>query len=174
MIVRRRVGVAISAVALLGCSPTLDWRDVRPDGAGLRALFPCKPGSHEREVREAGQSLRMSMYACEAGGATFALGFADTGSAAMAASTLAHWKSAAQRNVQGELREDKPIEMVGVDPSARAARVSLRGRAPGGDAVDVELLLFSRQGMVYQATVFGRRLEPEALDTFFSALKFDA
>ena len=40
--------------ALIACSPTLDWREARPEGSGVAALFPCRPDQHERTVRIAG------------------------------------------------------------------------------------------------------------------------
>ena len=32
------------------CTPTLDWREVRPEASGLVALFPCKPDRHARRA----------------------------------------------------------------------------------------------------------------------------
>ena len=36
------------AAALAGCSPALDWREVRLEAAPLKTMLPCKP---ERESR---------------------------------------------------------------------------------------------------------------------------
>ena len=40
-----------ACVALVACSPALDWREVRPSGTRLLAMFPCKAGAQQRSVR---------------------------------------------------------------------------------------------------------------------------
>ena len=53
----RSVTVGVGGLALsglVGCTPALDWREVRPV-AGVVALFPCKPTSLTRELRLAGE-----------------------------------------------------------------------------------------------------------------------
>ena len=49
--------LAAATLALTACSPALDWRQVRPDDAGVEAMFPCKPLSHARTVPLAGQPI---------------------------------------------------------------------------------------------------------------------
>jgi len=40
----RLAAVLMTAMALLAaCSPTLNWREVRPEGTRLALLLPCKP-----------------------------------------------------------------------------------------------------------------------------------
>ena len=41
--------VAVTA-ALLACSPTFNWREVRLESTGLKAMFPCKPDHATRNV----------------------------------------------------------------------------------------------------------------------------
>jgi hypothetical protein len=62
--------IALSML-LAACSPALNWREVRPDTADVRALLPCKPDHAAREVQLAGASHSMEMLGCEAAGATF-------------------------------------------------------------------------------------------------------
>ena len=59
--------VGAGALAVAGCSPALDWREVRPEGSQARALFPCKPASHARTVSLAARRVELTMYACAAG-----------------------------------------------------------------------------------------------------------
>lgn len=71
-----RLGVA-GVLALLGlsaCSPTFNWREVRPPGYSLTALWPCKPETAQRTIRLEGSAVELTMLSCEAGGVTFALG----------------------------------------------------------------------------------------------------
>lgn len=59
-----------------GCSPTHNWRQVRPEGAPLVALMPCKPERAEREVPLLGPGqpvVRLQMMSCEVQGRTYAV-----------------------------------------------------------------------------------------------------
>jgi hypothetical protein len=62
--------IALSLL-LAACSPTLNWREVQLDTAGVQALLPCKPDHAVREVQLAGATHSMEMLGCEAAGATF-------------------------------------------------------------------------------------------------------
>jgi hypothetical protein len=67
------------AAAVAGCSPALDWRETRLKGPGLEATFPCRPVGQARQVELAGRLVAMQLDGCEAGGRTFAVGWADVG-----------------------------------------------------------------------------------------------
>ncbi|MBE0548915.1 MAG: hypothetical protein IH627_14965, partial [Rubrivivax sp.] len=56
--------VCAAAFLLAACSPTLDWRDVRPAGSGVTLLMPCKPVVQERSLPLAGAPVRLSLQAC--------------------------------------------------------------------------------------------------------------
>ena len=64
------LAAALALAALGGCSPTLNWRETRFDGADLTAMLPCKPDRAERTVPLAGRDAPLRMQGCEAGGAT--------------------------------------------------------------------------------------------------------
>ncbi|MET0348199.1 MAG: hypothetical protein ABW067_00305, partial [Rhizobacter sp.] len=66
-----------AVLALAGCSPTYDWRELRPDGLGVVTMFPCKPTREARSVALAGAPATMTLLACAAGGATFGLAVID-------------------------------------------------------------------------------------------------
>lgn len=168
-----RAGAAVLALAfgVAGCSPTLDWREVRPEGAGLLALFPCKPSKDVRSVALAGAPLRLSLQACQAGGATFALSFADTGDPTRLAPTIEALRSAAGINLSGTPAVVGSAQVSGMTPQALAQRVTLKGRLPDGTEVRQELLFFVRGTVVYQATVLGPRVDPAAIDTFFEGIR---
>ena len=69
--------LACAAVLLVACSPTLDWREVQPEGAGAQLMFPCKPSTNVRTLQLAGARIPMALHACSAGQMTFALAVAD-------------------------------------------------------------------------------------------------
>jgi hypothetical protein len=56
-------GLALAA----GCTPALNWRELRPEGSQAQLMLPCKPASHARRAAIAGETLEMSMFACTAG-----------------------------------------------------------------------------------------------------------
>ena len=50
-----RSAIVLSLAAVLSaCTPTYNWREVRPEGSGVVLMMPCKPDSHARRVRLAG------------------------------------------------------------------------------------------------------------------------
>src|SRR5512145_665774 len=89
----------ISGVLLAGCSPTLNWREVRVDG-GLKALLPCKPDHGSRQMPLAGRDVEMQMVGCEAGNAMFAVAHVKLDAVAEVAAAQATWQAAMLANMQ--------------------------------------------------------------------------
>jgi hypothetical protein len=170
---RRPVVLAlVLAGAATACTPTLDWRDVRPDGAGLVALFPCKPVGHARRLSLAGTSVEMSLFACAAGGATYAVGTADVGHLPLVEPALAQLWTAAARNIGAQdLTALVPLRVEGMAQSLQAGRRALHGSLADGQRVQEQVAVFARGTRVYQATVVGAKLDLDALETFFGALR---
>lgn len=73
---RMRLLAPLAALALVACTPGLDWREVRPAGAGVLALFPCKPEVLSRPATPA-EPARMGLAQCKAAGLSFALSWAE-------------------------------------------------------------------------------------------------
>lgn len=168
-----RSGSSAAAAAVFlacACSPTLDWREVRPENGGVVALFPCKPERREREVPLGGDKLRMTMHSCAAGGATFALSFADVADPARVGSLLAEWRRSVASNLGAPEETVTPAKVSGMTPQPQAQRVRIQGHLPDGKTVEEHAVYFVRGLRVYQAAVVGDRLSAEALDTFFSGL----
>ncbi len=89
------------ALMLLGvlaaCSPALNWREVRSDGAPALALMPCKPERATRDVPLLGPAapqLSLNMTSCEADGSTYALGVVKLPDESTALSAVQTWRSA--------------------------------------------------------------------------------
>jgi hypothetical protein len=160
------------ACAMSGCAPTLDWRDVRPAGAGLQALFPCKPVPHARHVPLGGTYVELTLHACSAGGATYAVAFADVGQPQYVAPALAALASAAARNIDANgVAEKLTVHVAGMTPNAQASRQHLVGRLADGQAVEEQVAVFARGTRVYQATIVGATLDADAIEMFFGALR---
>lgn len=166
------IGVLALASAMTACTPTLDWRDVRPAGAGLQALFPCKPAVGARRLALAGVDVEMTLYACTAGGGTFAVGFADVGEPQRVDPALAQLWAAAAHNIGASgSHAAAPLRVEGMTPQARSGRQAFAGRLGDGQPVQEQVAVFSRGTRVFQATMVSPKLDVEAVETFFGALR---
>ena len=163
--------VCLPIALLCGCSPTLDWRQVRPVGLDLEAMFPCRPATLSRGVMLGQRRVEIAMHACATGGSTYAVGVAaledvrDVGAAMMAL------RDAAARNVGSSTVETEAIQVPGMTPHAEAARVVLTGNRPDGTPVVEHLAVFARGARVYHALVVGDRPDTDAVSAFFSGLR---
>ena len=159
-----------AAVALSACSPTLDWRAVRPEGSGIAMSFPCKPERRARDVVLQGLAVRMDLLSCAAGGATYAIAFADVPVPAQVGPALAalHAQAGANVGAPPAALDDGPV--AGMTPNPHAGRVALSGRLPDGAPVQVRAAFFAKGLRVYQASVVGADPDGDAVQTFFSAL----
>ena len=173
---RRCAAVVVRSASLFivtlcaACSPTFDWREVRPEGGGVKALFPCKPATETRTVELAGARVPMTMYSCRAGDALFAVAHADVGDPALVAPTLRQMRESAARNVGVPVPAATALSVRGMTPNAETGRFRLDGRRPDGGAVREEVASFTRGTTVYQATVLGDAPDAQAIDTFLSEL----
>lgn len=170
----RPLVAAWGLAALTACSPTLDWRETQFDGSGIVASFPCRPDRYARVVTVAGTKVQMDMLTCAAGGATYALSFFDVADPAAVTPALADLRALATAHLGAATPQAAPLEIKGMTPNAQAARLSIAGHLPDGSAVQESAALFVKGLRVYQATAIGGKLAPEALDTFFTSLKFPA
>jgi hypothetical protein len=162
---------AAACLALAACTPSLDWREVRPAGGGVLALFPCRPSQDERTVPLAGAPAKVSLQSCQAANLTFALSFTDVQDPARVGATIDALRAAASGNLNGTPLVGAAAAVAGMTPNPLAQRVRIDGRFPDGTAVREELLFFVKGTVVYQATVLGARVDASAVDTFFDGLK---
>lgn len=165
-------GLIFLGLALSACTPSLDWRESRPEGSQARLMFPCKPASHARRVAIAGETVEMSMFACSAGETVYALSFADVKEPGRVGAALDELGRAAQSNLQSSGGATSgPAKVAGMTPHPQAVEWRLAGRLPDGRSVQERVVLFSHGTQVYQATMLGAKLDAEAQDSFFGALR---
>jgi hypothetical protein len=167
---------AVAAV-VAGCSPALDWRETRLKGPGLEATFPCRPVGQARQIELAGRLVTMQLDGCEAGGRTFAVGWADVGDPAAVGPALQ-----ALRQASAGKAVDRPARPRtdwaaphGATPQAAAGRWELRAAAPDGAVLAMDTAVFARGTWVVQASVIGPEPGPAAaaaLAPFFEGLRF--
>lgn len=158
-------------LATTACSPSRDWRELRPEGSSLVAQFPCKPDRHQREVRLAGRTVRMDMLVCHDRGATFALAFADVADPGAVAPALDELRVAAVGNVKAAAVREATLAVPGMTPNPRAVRLQFDGQRPDGTPVQEQAVFFVYGMRVYQATVLASRLQQAEADTFLGALR---
>lgn len=156
---------------LSGCSPTLNWRDVRPEQTQLLTLFPCKPEQIVRVVSLGAQQVPLTMLVCDAGGAKFVLAYGHTKDAANAAEILAHWQSTTLANIGAPTPRELPVQIKGANVLPRAAAVQASGVRPDGSPVALQAVWFAAGSQVFQAAVYADTANPGVADTFFAGLR---
>jgi hypothetical protein len=159
-----------TAAALLACSPTLDWRQLRPEGSGIAMSFPCKPERRARDVMLRGRPLHMDMLSCSAGAATYALAYADLADPAAVGPTLVALREQTAANIGAAPGAPTGLQVAGMTPNPHAGRSAWSGRLPDGGAVQVQAAFFTKGLRVYQASVVGSAVGGEAVETYFAAL----
>ena len=157
--------------ALIACSPALDWREVRPEGSGVTALFPCRLDMHERTVRLAGSEVRMQLHSCDAAGSTFSLAIVDGAEPARVGPVLAALKASVAANLGGGAPLAEPFAPPGATPNPASALLHVQGRLPDGRPVSAHAAFFVHGVRVFQATAIGEALPEDAIRSFFGAIK---
>ncbi len=163
----------LCVVALAACSPTFNWRDVRVEPTGLKAMLPCKPDKGKRQVPMAGRQTTLQVLGCETGGASFAILHADLGAPALAGEALGQWRAATLAAMRATASLDSPF----LPPGALALPQSLRAAASGqradGRRVEGRAAYFAQGNHVFQAVVYAEHIKPEFGDPFFAGLRFE-
>lgn len=157
---------------LWACAPALDWRDVRPQGSGLTLLFPCKPSAQERRVVLAGQPVRLALHVCSAAGQTWGLALADLGDPGLVGQALADLQRSAAANIGAAPQPLQALTVAGATPHAASVRARLNGRLPDGEPVRMQVAVFTRGTVVYQASALGTALQDEPAEVFLASVRF--
>ena len=162
----------VCCAGLVACSPSLDWRELRTEDTALIVTWPCKPRSHARTVTLAGQAVRWTLYACEAGGATWGLGWTSLSGPDQVPPAMEALKLLASQNWGGALTEASSWLPPGATPFATSARFQVQGKDPKGSPLRVEAAVFAQGPVVVQATVMGPA-SAEARQAWWSGLRMN-
>lgn len=177
--------MAASAALLVlpACSPTFNWRDVRPDNTRLSVLLPCKPDTVQKIVPLGGRPTELTMLGCDAGGATFAVAVADLGDASKVAAVLVQWQNLTLANMKAPpagaaagprpATQVLPLQLAGTGIQPPAVLVKARGQRPDGTAVTGQAAYFAQGSQVFQVVLYADKVTPEVSESFFSSLKFE-
>jgi hypothetical protein len=170
---RTAIAVLASACALAACSPTFDWREVRIEGTGLKAMFPCKPDNAARQVPMAGREVSLQVRGCDTGGATFALLSAEIGDPSRTGEVLAQWNAATLANMRGTATQQGPFLPRGALGLPQSQKVVARGQRQDGSPVQGHAAYFARGRHVFQAVIYTGELKPDVVDAFFAGISFE-
>ncbi len=169
---RWALSVSISALWLAACSPSPNWRELRPDGAGLIVMFPCRPSIYVRPLTLAGSTVTLTLHACSAEAATWAVAYAPVADPSLVAPVLRAMAASASTNIGappagvGETWAPR-----GATPNPAAGRWLLRGRLPDGSHAESRVAVFARGLVAVQATIVGTQVADEAAEMFFAGLR---
>lgn len=162
----------VAALALAGCAPPYDWRQVRPQGSQIELDFPCKPSTRTRLVQLAGQPVSLALYACTAAGQTWGLAFGELADPLGVPAALDDLVRSAGANIDaGEVRRWQAVQVAGATPQAASRRVWFTGKLPDGSAVNMQVAVFTYGSRVFQASALGASLPQDAAQTFFDSIR---
>lgn len=171
---QQAIGMAV-LVCALGCTPALNWRQVKAGDAQVQLLLPCKPDQATRDVvlyaggREV--STTLMLQGCDAGGLQFTFGQMSLPSGVTSTEALAAWRLASLAPLKASPSEALPevwqLKGVHIVPQPVRTRVST-------DAHQVQWVWFVHVDKIYQAAVYGKPKDkslPEAAETYFSGIQ---
>lgn len=155
------------------CTPALNWREVRfesTDGSTLKAVLPCKPDTATRKQQLGGIQVDLSMMGCVANETIFTLARMPLTNPLDAPKVLAAWQAAAAANVKTNAVPSMAATVAGAGAWPIASRVTLTGTT-----TQAQILWFAKQSStgltLYQAAVYGKQPNNEAITTFFESLQ---
>ncbi|TDP73246.1 hypothetical protein [Roseateles toxinivorans] len=161
---------------LAACAPGLDWREVRPEGANLLLMFPCKPASDARQVEMQGRTFDMRLYACKTSNQSFALSYVDVGDPALVGPALQQMRQSLAAklaaNPAAGAASAVPVQVGGMTPNPQALQQSLAGKLPDGSGTQGAVAVFAHGTRVFQAVVLGAKRDAAAEEGFLNGMKF--
>jgi len=193
----RQAVFAMLGLSMVACSPALDWRTMRPQGAqGLLATFPCKPTQNLRELAVPGlpgPPMPVHLASCKTGDTIWALTYFNVPEVGQVSQALAANQKVLRDNLQAAAARMTPPSPVGavdlapthvpgMTPNPLSRHWRLTGQRPdgqGGQApFEVQAWHFSHGLAVFQATVWrpaspvNAKESTEAVETFAHGFKF--
>jgi hypothetical protein len=162
------------SLAFPACTPTYNWREITIAPPGLHASFPCKPDQAERKLPFAqGREAVVHAVGCEAGGASYAVLWADLDSPAGLGAALSQWKQASLAAANARPESEAAFVPRGALAIPESVQVRGTGRRPDGSAVQGAWAHFARGRQVFQAMVYAPSLKSEMAESFFTGLRFE-
>ncbi len=153
-------------LALAGCYPDFDWREVRPGGAGFTVSLPGRPAYVSRALVGEHAGLSMHQWSSKVGDTVFAAGYADSPvSDARLAEGL---RDALVRNIGGRIVSEREVR------SGNAIGRETIAEGTAGDApIELRLRHYAAGGRVYQVAALGRKgaVPAAEMENFFDSFR---
>lgn len=165
---------ALAVLPMAGCSPELNWRELRFDEAGVTQIFPCKPVRQQRRLSLAGREQVMVLQVCDTGGVTWALAHTQAADVADVPAMLEALAVAAQANLGAAPGAASPQAVPGAAVHPASGRYRFAGQAPDGRRLESAVLLYARGTVIVHLTALGPALAPEAVETFLASARAGA
>jgi hypothetical protein len=166
----------IALLGLPGCSPALNWREVRLEEPGLIAMFPCRPVAQTRALALAGRSLSPRLHGCESDGRTYAVLAVDVQDPSVVNAVLQSLRDASLAKLEAPesaSASQAAWQVPGMTPQAAAGRWSLAHARASEAPMQMDTALFARGTWVIQASVIGAGSRPDlSSEPFFEGLRF--
>lgn len=167
----RRLCVAACVAGLSACSPALNWRTVLAHQ--LTVWLPCKPDQAQRTVQIGKLEPMLTVWACEAGGAMYAVSHLQVDPQVDREQVVSAWRTAALRNLHGATDQTQSFGVTASMGTAAGppAMVSAEGRGPTGQATQAQWLWLTFGQEVYQLAVYAPKITPAMTEQFFSEIR---
>jgi hypothetical protein len=151
-------------VTLMACSPKFDWREVRGTDAPFTVLMPAKAASFSRLMELDGVNLNLHMTAADAGGLSFAVGYAKVNESNKIPGVLAAMQAGMLKNIRAT--SSKPRQSDG-------SEIEAIGQLQNGQTVKLLGRFVARGNWVYQVVIIGpeKALNADVVDTFLTSFK---
>ena len=163
----------LPTVALMGCSPDLNWRQTGFEGTNFKADLPCKPDRTTRQVPLGGLPVNLQVAGCESGSAMVAVMTAALPSGADANAVLQGWQQATLANMVAQDPQRQAWARPGMLPLPAAQRVSAQGLRTDGQAVNAQAawgaFVEGDHVRLVHAAVYDRQAPTELADTLFES-----
>lgn len=158
---------ALCLLALAGCNPAYNWRQIAL-GGDVQAMLPCKPDSGQKKIELLGQTVRMQMQGCEAGGAMFVLAQVQLDRAEQTRQAQAHWQLALLTHLKAKLVEQRTLEGRRTGLDWPALWIEASGQGADAQPLRVQAAWLAKSGTLYHAAIYGQAPPQQARDMFFS------
>lgn len=158
----------------MACSPDYNWREARLTEAKAKLLLPCKPDTGSRQLMLAGQSVKIEMAGCEAGGAMFVFAHTEMTDAEQANSGVHDWENFMRKNMQtSEDGKFVPYEIKYQLTKLQGIRYMAMGKNEVQQNIEVQAMWVTRGADLYHALTYSKKLNQEAVENFLSGIELE-
>lgn len=159
-----RLGLLAALLLLGACSPSLDWREVRPEGSGAELMFPCKPEQGRRPA--SAQEPAMGLAVCRAAELSFSLSWSEMPRPDMVGPALRTMGEGLRQRLNAPETTWQALQLRGMTPRPESGQQSL-----SGPRQKARQALFSRGLKVYQLVMLGSRDDESAWQNFLASVR---